>query len=250
MTSFRSRVRLTRVGAVVAVAGALLMVLAGCGTDAVSTGPTDLPPGPTAGLPSSGPTLRTDDPGSAVAGAILGSWLPKPIAPSLTAGEAGAAEAACRASLAAAGGAGALAVAAPRVLADFRGLGQAWLIFSDGQHAAGCRAVLGPDLSVMDAAVEPLVLPGPAPADDGFEYVAYGLLADVESGRTFAIGRAGRLSVDVIVTFPDESFTFASMGGGWYLTWWPGNVVPVGIGGVDSRHLTIKGLPPPANPIP
>lgn len=234
----------------VALAGWLIVVVTGCGNADRSAGPTDLPPGPTAGSATPSPVTATADPGSAVSAAILGSWLPKPIAPSLVASHASAVEARCRTSLAAAGGDAALVSAAPRVIADFRGLAQAWLLFSDGAHAAGCRAALGPDLAVTGAAVEALIVPGPAPADNGLEYVAYGLLADVDSGRTYAIGRMGRLSVDVIVTFPDESFTFATLGGGWYVVWWPGNVVPVGIGGVDSRHLTIKGLPAPVNPIP
>lgn len=233
-----------------ALGAALLFAAAGCSNADGSVGPTDLPPGPTAGPATATPAFETFDPGSAVTTAILGSWLPKPIAPSLVAATAATVETACRVRLAAAGGATTLAAAAPRVIADFRGLGQAWLIFSDGAHAAGCRATLGPDLAPTITGAGALTLPGSAPADDKFEFVAYGTLADVDSGRTFAIGRMGRLSVDVIATFPDESFAFATLGSGWYLVWWPGNTVPVGIGGVDSRHLTVQGLPPPAAPIP
>ena len=239
-----------RLSLVLALATVLLVVAAGCGNSDGSTGPTDLPPGASSGPSAETPAPATAESDAVVASAILGSWLPKPIAPSLVERHAATVEAACHSAMLRAGGDLATLASAPPVVADFRGLGQAWLLFSDGTRAAGCRAGLGPDLAVTTTDVEALMVPGAAPADDGFEYVAYGVLNDVDSGRTFAIGRMGRLSVDVIVTFPDESFTFATLGGGWYLVWWPGNVVPVGIGGVDSRHLTVKGLAPPVDSIP
>ncbi len=221
------------------------MTLSACGGSATPSpsrpaDATGLPPGPTATAGAATP----DPAESGVTAAVLGSWLPKPVAPALVPRETAAVEQACRAALIAAPETAPASTTALQFV-DFRGLGLGWALFADSAHAASCRATIAPDFSVEVTAVESLDPVAAPPADDDFVYVRSGQLDDVASGRTFAIGRVGRLSVLVIATFPDESFTFASLAGGWFEVWWPGATIPVGIGGTDSRHLVVKGLPLP-----
>jgi hypothetical protein len=221
------------------------VAVAACSGEAGSPGaPTDTPAQaiPTDAL---APAITEPPPIVDAAAKILGPWLQTALHRGETAEVVTATEAACRAALAAAGGAAARAAAAPRVIADVRGAAVAWLVFADNDREADCRAQIADDLSVTvvgTSAVEDL---GPAPADDGIEYIAYGTLQDVPSGRTFALGRAGRQSLLVIAGFPDESEALASMGSGWYLVWWPGAVEPTGIGGVDNRRVVVAGMAPP-----
>lgn len=194
---------------------------------------------------SASPSGNPEPSASSADAAVHGSWLPKPLAPSIIASEVAAVEGPCRAALAAAGGDAALGAASPRVIADFRGLGVASLVFAGAEHAASCRATISADLAVRVTAARDLGPLGPAPAENRIEFVEYSFLDDVPGGRTYALGRAGRQSVTLIAGFPDESEALGSLGSGWYLVWWPGNVVPTGIAGVDMRRLVVHGMPPP-----
>ncbi len=223
---------------------AVTFVLAACGDTTASGLPTDLPPNVSA---STGPDPVITEPpvGSDDTARIFGPWAPSPLYIGATQATVAAADAVCRAALTDAGLDAASVAAAPRVIADVRGAGVAWLVFAEGDHAADCRVAIADDLSASVVDISTLGTLGAPPADEKIEILAYGTLQDVSSGRTYALGRAGRLSVTLIAGFPDESEALGSLGSGWFLVWWPGYDVPVGIAGVDMRRLVVAGLPAP-----
>jgi hypothetical protein len=175
------------------------------------------------------------DPSAIAEEAAFGRWRPAPVAP--TPALATAAEDGCRQEEAV----GDL----PLAVLDARGLGLMTLVFADGSSAVLCRVGFADDRSV-EVAVRPI------PAAAGSEAPVEGTLGihDVElvdtatSPRWVAVGRVGDGVPEVAVNFDDATWSRATIGNGWYATWWSGVAEALGIAAVNSRNIVIDSFAP------
>lgn len=169
---------------------------------------------------------------------LRGDWRRLPLDPRSFAGMARL-DATCRAAEPAIG-------SLPLAVTDARGGGRLVLVYASLPTSAAweCRASLDAataaevDVLALQASGEPL---GDADIDvRHYEAVEHG-------GETaiVAVGRIGRLADEAIAQFDtDESYIYASIGGGWWAMWWPGTEGINGIGATDTHNVVIGSAQP------
>jgi hypothetical protein len=125
----------------------------------------------------------------------------------------------------------------PATVVDVRGQGWITVLFASSDKAFLCRTTVADPAHPL--AIEPIDVPAAALADDGIDLAHYEELGTGSGTTSFAVGRVGPTPAFVIAGFDDQSFVFGTVGGGWYVMWWPTGVTCDGISAVNQSHLVL-----------
>ena len=220
------------------------LLLAGCMEATV--GPTDLSSAPPASpdatdvaspRPTPAPTLGIE-------AVLRGDWRRIPVDPREY--EAvGFVDASCRAAEPAIG-------SLPLANIDARGLGRLVLIYASGPTSAAweCRAAVDAQ-TAADVVVIALQESGEPIADEAIDTRHYEAVELGDQSGIIAVGRIGLLADEAIAQFnSDETFVYASIGGLWWVMWWPGSEAINGVAATDTHNQVIGETRPELPLIP
>jgi len=230
---------------------ALIVVLAGCAlVPAPSPGTSEPTATTSASAPPDGlsfvPPSSTSPEGSAALGTVLGPWQPDrlPLGDPQIAVISDACAAAARDQL------GEAEADLPTAVVDARGLGLATAILADDARAIECLvAIDGSGASRVDSVIRLAPSLSKPVNDTSIAIVSLVDAEDLPGGRTVVIGRAGADASGVSLPFAGGPTVGASVGGGWYVAWWPGQRRPATIDAADATGLVLASAGPPAGEV-
>src|SRR4051794_13613171 len=180
------------------------------------------------------------DPDAALAAVVTGPWRPAPgtaveslVDPVI---------AACRAAtVPSVDAAGATIGDLPVAVVDVRGGGRVSAVFADPAHAVVCQAPLDGASAPVVGALRWQKAAAPSPGPKEITIKLLEVIDEATAPRSLLVGEVGSQAFAVKNTFADDSHIQASMGGGWYVMWWPGADVPTVVSAVDNRSIAIGG---------
>jgi hypothetical protein len=131
----------------------------------------------------------------------------------------------------------------PATVVDVRGRGWITVLFASSQKAFLCRTTVGDPAHPL--AIESIDVPAGTLAGGGVDLANYEELGKGSETTSFAVGRVGPTPSAVIAGFDDQTFVFGTMGGGWYVMWWPTGVTCDGISSVNNSHIVLDSTHAP-----
>jgi hypothetical protein len=132
----------------------------------------------------------------------------------------------------------------PVAVVDVRGGGRVSVVFADPAHAVVCQAPLDDASAPVVRALRWQKATAPSPGPKSITIKLLEVIDEATAPRSLLVGEVGSQAFAVKDTFADDSHIQASMGGGWYVMWWPGADVPTVVSAVDNRSIAIGGVHP------